>query len=122
MMNKNLSFKIGLLFAAAHLCYFIMLLIEAIQAFPHEQAGMGLFMNFLILDIFLVPVWLIVSVIADTLAPANFFVGTLLPFIIVNGILGTWCWFYIPLGFTRLATRIGKYFISGKKGRSFKER
>jgi len=95
LKNKSLGFKIGLLFALIHLGYFILLFIETINQMPHEQAGMGLFMTFIFIDIFLCPLFLLLSSILSLFID-NDHTLMFVEFIINFGIVGSIAWFLIP--------------------------
>ena len=100
LKNKNLSFKIGLALALIHLSYFIILFVEAARS-THEQAGFDLLMTFMVLDIFLYPLWgTIASILWFFIDNDHLHFQILL--IIQYGILGTLSWFFIPIGIAKI--------------------
>ncbi len=109
LKNEPLSFKIGLVFGIAHLFLFFVCLREDILFSPPEQLGMGVYMTFFILDIFLLPIIFLSSFFY--MGPGNHTIAMFITFTIVHGILGTICWFYIPIG-------IAKQYSSSKQRRN----
>jgi hypothetical protein len=89
--GKRLSFKIGLLFALAHLLYYIRVLYVTGTGY----AGLDVFVLYFILDIFLMPLIILLNKFM-----VSEFVNT-----IVIGLLGSLCWFLIPIGIARLVAK-----------------
>jgi len=98
LKNKRLSFKIGLLFAIVHLSVIIHDLIES----ANDRGAL----YSVIFDIFLIPLYaLFIN-----------FLDAYLVSIVVFGILGTLCWFFIPIGIARIVAK----FIRPKVEEQFK--
>jgi len=99
LKGKRLSFKIGLLLAITHLFFFIRYLFTSMNGY----AGLDAFVLF-IFDIFLTPLCLLLQ----KLFPDFYFFGHYnykYVFFGIYGILGTLCWFFIPIGIARIAER-----------------
>ena len=89
--RKRVSFKIGSLFALAHWLFFVYVLFYGEWDKPLPEPIL-----FYILDIFLIPIFILFRIFLD---------DVYLLYLIVFGITGTACWFFIPIGIARIVKR-----------------
>ena len=95
--RKDPYIRVGLLFAMGHFCFIGLIL--CVLPFS-GQSGIGLLLLLVSIDFFVAPLLLVLAPIAE-----NSGVLFMLILVVVNALLGTVGWFFIPIGVMKIVKR-----------------